>query len=500
MKPFPLFGAGVYGKSMVVTRQRRVNCYYETRADGDKAKIVIYGTPGLVPLCSVGSPLSTPIRAILGATNTQLFVAVYNQIQQITLPATPGATNPATVVFAGSLGTTYGNCALAANPSVSQIMCVDGSNGYVMNTANGAVNTLGTSANWFVPGARTVTNVGGYFVCEIAGTGQFCASNLNDATTGFALSTGYNAAYPDLMVAVDNNAGNLILFGQQHLEFWQPAGTPPPAQPFILIQSSPIRWGLAAIWSRAEADTALFFLGQTKQGTRRVCRIDGYTVTPVSEEIDYILNQPGFVYADAVALTYQRDKHAFYQITFPTMGRSFLFNCSTGIFSETQSGLSIGPYVRHLAQFSSYFAGDTLLTDSVTGTLYRMDDNTYTDNGAPVLREIITKHATRGYNRFRVPQLYLEMETGVGVGGGSSVLPVQGQNPVVSIECSKDNGRTWFAARLIPLGAQGQYRTRVNARRFGSSRVFTWRIRMTDPVKFCIVDGAIKTKGRLETS
>ena len=484
---------------MVVTRQRRLNCYYENRADGDKAKIVVYGTPGLVALGNAGSPLSTPIRAILGATNTQLFVVVYNELQQIALPATPGAGNPVSVLFSGAIGTTSGDCALAANPSVSQIMCVDGSNGYVMNTANGAVTTLGTSANWFVPGAKTVTNVGGYFVTEIAGTGEFAVSNLNDATTGFALSTAYAAAYPDIMVAVDNNAGNLILFAQQHLEFWQPAGTPPPAQPFILVQSSPIRWGLAAVWARTEADTALFFLGQTKAGTRRVCRIDGYTVTPVSDEIDYIINQPGFVYADAVMLTYQRDKHAFVQLTFPTMGRTFHFDCSTGIWGEAQSGLSSGGYVRHQAQFSSYFNGDTLLTDYVTGTLYRMDDNTFTDNGQPILREIITKHATRGYNRFRVPQLYLEMETGVGVAGGNSQAPIQGQNPMISVECSKDNGRTWFAARLVQVGAQGQYRTRVNFRRFGSSRVFTWRIRMSDPVKFVLVDGAIQTKGRLET-
>jgi hypothetical protein len=50
------------------------------------------------------------------------------------------------------------------------------------------------------------------------------------------------------------------------------------------------------------------------------------------------------------------------------------------------------------------------------------------------------------------------------------------------------------------LGAQGQFRTRVNVRRFGQSRVFTWRFRMTDPVKFVITGGALKIKGKGETS
>jgi hypothetical protein len=496
MQPVPLFGAGVYAKSAVVTRQRRVNCYYENRADGDKAKIVIYGTPGLVKVFSVGSPLNTPVRAILGPTNSSLYAVVSNEFQSIAPPATVGA--PASVLFSGFIGTSQGLASLAANPNVSQILIVDGSSGWVFNTQAQTLTQLGAGAAWFTPGARTCTNIGGYFVTEVPGTGQFAASNINDATTGYALSIATAAAYPDIMVAVDNNAGNLILFAQQHLEFWQPVGTPPPAQPFQLIQSSPIRWGLAAPFARVEADTALFFLGQTKAGTRRVCRIDGYTVTPVSAEIDYILNQPGFVYADATMLSYQRDVHAFVQLTFPTMNRSFLYDCASGIWSETQTGLSTGPYVRHTANISTYYNGDTLLCDYQNGFVYRMDDNTYADNGTPVLREVVTKHQTRGYNRFRIPQLYLDMETGVGL-SGNSAAPVQGQAPVISIECSKDNGRTWLQARLLPVGAQGQFVTRVNARRFGMSRVFTFRIRMTDPVKFVITDGAIRRKGKPET-
>jgi hypothetical protein len=496
MKPYPLFGAGVFGKSMVVTRQRRVNCYYENRKDGDKAKVVIYGTAGLVLKFALGSPLKNSVRAILGPTNSSLFAVIANQFQSVT-PPTSGTTP--IVNFSGAIGTIGGICSMAANPSVSQVLTVDGSSGYVYNTLTNTLTQLGGGAAWFVPGSLTCTNVGGYFVTEIFGTGQFGVSNLNDATTGFALSVATAAAFPDIMVAVDQLNGNLILMCQQHLEFWQPVGTPPPTQPFQLIQSSPIKWGLAAVFSRGHIDNALFFLGVTEGGTKRVCRIDGYSVTPISDDIDAIINAPGFFYTDAVALTYQRDVHGFFQLTFPTMGRTFLYDCATGIWGEAQSGLTTGGYARHAGNLSCYYNGDTLITDAVNGNVYTMQDAQFTDNGTPILREVITKHATKGYNRFRVPQLYLEMETGVGLGTGSTSVPIQGQNPIVSIECSKDNGRTWFQARLIPLGALGQYKTRVNARRFGSSRVFTWRIRMTDPVKFVIVDGAIQTKGKMET-
>jgi hypothetical protein len=486
MQPVPLFGAGVYGKSAVVTRQRRVNCYYEMRPDGDKTKVVVYGTPGLVRVFTVARPSSLPLRAILCANETALYAVQSNQFLSL---------GPAgELFFGGSINTIAGLCSFAVNPSGSQIVLVDGAGGWVYKPpAGGFAALVPATVGWFVNGAKTVTNVGGYFVTELPGTNQFGVSNINDATTGSALSFGAAAAFPDIVTAVDNLGGNLIVFCNTHQEFWQPVGTPPPANPFAPIQSATNQWGLAAVFSRAHIDNALIFLGKTTAGTKRVCRLDGYVVTAISEEIDYIINQPGFVVTDAVALAYQRDKHPFYQITFPTMQRSFLFDLSTGIPGEVQSGLTTGSFLRHQGNLSAYYGGlnngDTLITDYQNGNVYRMDDTTYTDNAVPVLREVITRHNTKGFNKFRVPLIYLDMETGVGLSGTG-----QGSNPQISIECSKDNGRTWLTPRLIPLGMLGAYVTRVVARRFGQARVFTFRIRMTDPVKFVITDGATQTK------
>lgn len=493
MQPVPLFGSGVYGKSAVVTRQRRVNCYYENRADGDKAKVVVYGTPGLVLMFTTGS---LPIRGIISVNESTLYAVIYNQFGMLTPPATPGGAALFTVL--GTINTLGGFVSMAASPNASQIVIVDGTGGWVYQPLVPSFTALPNT--WFVAGAQTVTNVAGYFVCDQPGGPNFGVSNINDATTGNGLSTGAAAAYPDFLEAVDSLAGNLINFSQQHLEFWQNVGAPPPGQPFQLIQSSPLKIGLPAVFARTHIDNTLVFLGETEAGTRRVYRIDGFNVTPISEEIDWIINQAGFVYADATMLSYQRDKHPFAQLTFPTMSRSFLFDLSTNIPSEVQTGLSVTTYERHQGSLSSYYNGDTIITDWANGNVYRMDDQTYTDNGGVVLREVITKHHIKGFNRFRVPQLYLDMETGVGVSTGDALNPVAGQKPVVSIECSKDNGRTWLQARLIPLGARGAYMARVNARRFGQGRVFTWRIRMTEPVKFVITDGAIRRKGRPETN
>lgn len=471
----------------MVTRQRRVNCYYENRPDGDKSKVVVYGAPGLVLAFNLQQPLNLPLRAILGVNEISLYAVQSNRF--LSLAGNGG------VFFTGAINTIAGLASLAVNPAGSQVVLVDGSQGWVYQANfNTFTQLIPATVGWFVNGAKTVTNVGGYFCCEIPGTGEFGVSNLNDATTGSALSFATAAAYPDICIAVDNLNGNVIPFGNNHMEFWQPIGTPPPSQPFAPIQSATNKWGLAAVFSRAHIDQSLFFLGKTEAGTRRVCRIDGYVVTPVSEEIDAIINADGFVFTDAVACVYQVDKHPFYRLTFPTMGRTFDFDCSTGIFNEAQTGLTTGAYVRHTSNLSTYYNGQTLLTDYVNGNVYTASVQAFTDNGTPVLREVITRHQLKGFNRFRIPQLYLDMETGVGTSSG------QGVNPVISIECSKDNGRTWLAPRLVPLGRTGNYLARVVARRFGQARVFTFRFRMTDPVKFVITDGATRTKLRKQAA
>jgi hypothetical protein len=493
LRPVPLFGSGVYGKSAVVTRQRRLNCYYENRPDGDKSKIVIYGSPGLVLAMTVGSNANQPMRGLFG-TNSTLFGVIENQFQVLVPPTAPGG--EATAAFSSPIGTSQGLVSLATNPAQSQTVVVDGSNGYVYTA--GALSLL-PSGSWFVPGALTVTNVGGYFVTEIPGTAQFGVSNINDATNGNALSFASAAAYPDIMAAVDNLSGNLITFAQQHLEFWQPVPSTPPNQPFYPIQSAACRIGLAAVFSRAQFSggaggiDSLLFLGTTVQGKRHVYMIQGYSVLPVSDEIDAVINTAGFTYSDAVALSYGADKHGFYQLTFPTMGRTFVLDLSTMVWAEAQTGLTSAYAARHQGNLSVNYAGATLISDWASSSLYSMSDTAYTDNGATILREIVTRHTVKGFNRFRVPRIYLDMETGVGIAG---MAGVQGVQPKISIEVSKDNGRTWFPPRILPLGALGQYMTRVVARRFGQSRVFTFRIRMTDPVKFVITDAAMTVKGK----
>jgi len=474
LKTVALFGASTRSKSATVSVQRRLNCYFELRKDGDKTKIACFGTPGLAPAFALPTPAGLPARALLGTQST-LYALAYNQFLQLA-PAN-GAT-----LFAGTVGSVAGNASMATNSGNSQVLVADGAVGYIYKPSLASFTAIGSN---YPTGAKTITFVSNFFVAEQPGTQLFWVSNANDGSTWNALGFASASAYPDNILAVDNLAGILVTFSELHTEFWQTTGQSP--VPFAPVTSAANEFGLAAIFSRGHVDQSLIFLAQNREGQAQVVQLRGYQAIVISDsDIESIIN--GFTtVSDATCLTYGVDTHKFYQLTFPSAGRSFLYDCSTTLWSEVQTGASVIP-VRHTANLSTYAAGKMFVSDYATSQIYNFSTSQYTDNGATIAREVVTRHLLSAFNRIRVSMLYLDMETGVGLQSG------QGSNPQIMLQYSKDNGRTWSAERWTTLGLVGQYLTRVIWRRFGSTRDATWRIRMTDPVKFVITEGAIKVR------
>lgn len=472
LKSTPLFGSSIGGKSATVTVQRRLNCYFENREDHDKTKIACYGTPGLLQQFQLSTASNLPARGLLG-TQSKLFVVAYNTLK---IYSSTGTLIDAGVTF----GTSSGLVSMAYNNNY--MLMVDGA---TCQYYNQSTSTWGAVASFPATGARTVTFVSSFFVAEQPGTQYFWVSNANDGSTWNSLAFASASAFGDNIVAVDNLNGNLVLFSERHTELWQNVGNSP--EPFSPILSAANEYGLAAIFSRAHVDESIIFLGQNREGQVQFCQLKGFRNQTISNpDLEYIINRFSTV-ADAVALVYGQDKHKFYQVTFPTDNRSFLYDTATALWSEVQTGPSVTP-VRHAANLSTYCAGRTLVSDSTSNSIYTFDPLTYTDNGATIPREVITRHILSNFNRIRVAALYLDMETGVGLQTG------QGVNPQIMLQYSKDNGRTWSAERWVSSGLIGNYIARVIWRRFGSTRDATFKIRMTDPVKFVITEGAMRVR------
>lgn len=472
MQPAPFLGNGIASKSAAVTRQRRVNVYLENREDEDKTTIVAYGTPGLVKQFT----LAAVVRGILG-TSSKLYAVAGGLFYQL---SAAGAT-----LYSAAVNSVYGYVSMAANPS--QVLVVDGVQGYIYQ--GGALSVI--SAPAFPNGAKTCTFVSSYFVVEQPGSQNFWVSAVNDGTTWPSLAFSAASQYEDNILAVDGYIANLIAFSERHTEFWQ-AGTATP-QPFQPILSATSEYGLDAIFSRAHIANSLIFSAHNPQGTTQICRIVGYGLEVISTpDLDNIIASFP-VTSDAVALSYVIDGHPMYQITFPSAvvngtGRSFLYDCLTGVWSETQTGLTAQYAQRHTGNLATFFAGSTIITDYANGNVYQFSSTQYTDNGVTILREICSRHASAGFNVFTLDEVYLDMEVGVGLNSG------QGVKPQVSLECSKDQGKTFVLQETASIGALGNYLVRVLWRRFGAARDFVFRVRMTDPVKFVITAGAVSAR------
>jgi hypothetical protein len=471
MKEIPLFGSGIGGKSLTVSAQRRVNCYYEVRQDQEKANLAIFGTPGQQLFANLGA---NAVRGwwVFGAN---IIAVAGNQCFSI------NSSGIATVI--GTLNTSAGLVSMTDNGK--GVLIVDGTNGYFWS---GTVFTspIGDS---FWNGATTVTYNDTYFLVDVPSVnGQYAKSpgNYTPGTAWSGLDIGNAQSNPDALIAVDSDHGFIILWGGASIEWHQDAGVA--GFPYLPITSATQQVGLAAKYSRAKVDNTIAFLGTNLQGGYSVYKFLGFQPQKISTpDIDAYFDDFTTV-ADAVAMSYMWDGHPFYLLTFPSASRSFLYDSTTGFWSEQQSGT--GLFGRYNSNLSITYRGNVYVSDTTNGNIYLLSDEAMTDNGSPIMRLIQTRHINDSGNFLSIDEIFIDFETGVGIQVG------QGSVPQIMVSVSKDGGRTFGNERLMGIGMVGQYLgPRATLRRCGGSRDFVFRFRMTDPVKWALTYGAAVTRG-----
>jgi len=222
--------------------------------------------------------------------------------------------------------------------------------------------------------------------------------------------------------------------------------------------------------------TGLF---RNKQGALSICQLQGYQVTPISNtDIDYIINNYNTP-TNCVGFGYYLNGRPFYQITFIEDQKTWLYDFSSGAWSQLKSwGIS-----RHTADLGCSFDTKFIVSDYNDGQLYILDPDVFTDNGQPIERELTSGHvfaATR--NNMTIRRLRLDMEGGVG-------LTTQ---PTVMLQISRDGGNTYGNEKWTNLGTSGQNYKRAEWRRLGHARDFLFKIRITDPIKVVLIAAIVE--------
>jgi len=459
MARVPLFGLGIQSKSPNVTSQRRLNMYYEASKQEDKSKVTAYGTAGLSLFTSFGD---TPVRGM------HEFKEVIYLVHRGTFYE---VNNAGVKTMRGTIATTTGRVSIVDNGV--HIMIVDGSKGYIYNTSTLAFTLI--SAAGFPANPNTASFLSGVFIVSINNSGRFYISGIYDGLTWSALDFANAESNPDNLVNAFVNSGQLVLFGERSIEFWGVTGSLD--FPFGSIQGASIEYGLASRFSVVKFSDGLMFLARTKAGEIKVLYMQGYQVKDVTDfELSNVINGYGNT-GNATAFYYEIDGHSMYELNIG--GYTWLYDVSTQCWSELQSnGLT-----RHLAEIKTNLLNRNLVSDYLSGNVYYLEKDVYTDNGAPITRELVSKHIFNNQDRVFISSLQVDME------GGTGLISGQGSNPQVMLQVSKDNGHTYGNERWADLGKIGEYLTRVIWRQLGTGRYFTFKVRITDPVKV-VVTGA----------
>lgn len=460
LQPIPLFGLGNVGRSVNVSAQERVNLYAEVTPDGEGGNnLSLYPTPGLTLFSNFGSSV---IRGLYPYDASNV---IYTVIGTNLLEVAPDGT----AISRGTLQATTGRVDMVDNGL--QLLIVDGSFGYILTFAT---NVFAQISDPDFPPSQTAAFMGGFFIVQKTSSGQFYISGLYDGTTWNALDFATAESDPDNLVRVFANSGTLLLFGTKTTEFWGDSGAVD--FPFARIGSAAIEWGLAARWSLCKFMDSLIFLRKNRLGAVQVCVMVGTQALPVSTPaLDFQFSTYPTA-SDATAFAYMASGHPFYQINFPSANVSWLYDGLTKAWSTVQYGTA----GRHRGEIQVNFQNRSYVSDYALGKLYLLDQNAFADDGAMIVREFIGRHQKTA-NWSHLPQLWLDMEAGVGLASG------QGSDPRVALQISRDGGKTWGAEIPRSFGAIGENRARAVWNRLGRARDWVMKFRVTDPVKTVFV-------------
>lgn len=462
----PLFGLGTVSKSPYVTAKYLQNLYAETRPQGEKSMLVAYGTPGETLFLNVGA---TPFRGGIEFEPGNVAYAVHRgTLYEIN--------NAGVATNRGMLLTTTGRVSMAHNGT--QVMIVDGSFGYIYNTSTLVFAQI-VDAD-FPANPTTVTFLAGRFVVSLFASSRFYESDSYNGLSWDALRFANAETSPDPIVSTWSSNGQLIPLGDLTTEYWGLSGTLDFS--FAQLQGTATEWGLAARWSIAKFDNTMACLIKNRMGQVMVAKLAGYLPDKISTpDLDSIINGYAAT-SDATAYSYMLGGHPMYVISFPSAGKSWLYDGSTGFWSPLKSFGS----TRHNGEFAITLLGRTLVADSSDGKLYELTDTALTDNGASIERELVSENiANQDLSFLEIDCLRVDMEVGVGLATG------QGSNPQIGLSISRDNGRTWGPQMWKDMGRIGEYRTRVEWRRLGSPREASFKLTVTDPVPIVFVSACI---------
>jgi hypothetical protein len=458
-----LTSASYTAQSLKASAQRCVNLYPESNPPDAAAPVTFYGTPGLRLHSTM--PGVGPVRCLFKASNGNLYGAQGRTLYRYR----DGAWHNL-----ATLATASGPVHAADNGLFA--VFVDGStNAPTVDLGGDKVSSMG-GEGWY--GADFVAYVDTYLVFNKPNSQAFYITGQLDLSLD-ALDFASAESFPDNVVSLLVDHREIWLFGEQTTEVFSDAGAAD--FPFERVNGTIMQQGCIAPHSPTRFDNSIVWLGGNDDGSGIVWRANGYTPTRISTHAleNELRGYPTL--ADAQGFSYQQNGHTFYVLTFPTAGKTWCYDAAVNQWHERAYRQDDGTLTRNRANCHVFYGGQHLVGDFENGNVYVLDPETYTDNGAEILRTKSFQHMVSDGKRQFFRSFELDMETGV----GNDDDP----DPQVWLRWSDDGGHTWSATVTMSMGKLGEYARRMNRNRLGMGRDRVFEVSTTAKTKV-VLQGA----------
>jgi len=463
----PMTAAGFYvSDSLPISAQECTNVFPHMPQAPALSADTLLGIPGLSEVARSGDSILDANRGSHVLNGNPYFVQGANLFR---LNADFSLTNIGFI--AGS-----GRVSMADNGTQLMIL-VPGGNGYIFTESPDVLAQI-TDTDFTANGnPQYVVFVDGYFVCTTDEGGKFIVSALNDGLDWNALDFGSAESSPDNSVVPVVFKNQLFIGGALTIEgFNNIGGAEFPFQRTGLFLSQ----GVIAPFSVILTSSTFMFLGAGVNEGPGIWMLQGNDTVKVSTEaIDAILQRlTGTELANVYAWSYGQSGHYFVGFSLPES--ALVFDTTTGKWHERKSRIynpdgTVSTISYRVSDLVSV-GGVILASDALDGRIGVLGIDTYTEYGTEIVRRWATQPFQNNMQPFFVPALELTLESGV----GNAAEP----DPVVTLQVSRNGGKTWSDERARPMGRMGEYSRRAVWRRNGrSARFDVYRFTMADPVK-----------------